>query len=63
MYRSRDAVGALLGYQFTEQLKFGYSLDFATTRLISTQSGTHEVMLTYDFLFKTQGKIKSPRYF
>ena len=63
MYRSRDAVGALLGYQFTEQLKFGYSLDCATTRLISTQSGTHEVMLTYDFLFKTQGKIKSPRYF
>lgn len=63
MYRSQDGIGALIGYQFTEQFRMGYSYDYPLTKLRTYQSGTHEIMLSYDFIFNNIGKIKSPRYF
>lgn len=63
MFRSNDAIGALLGFQFTPQLNVGYSYDYSLTKLRAYQGGSHEIMLTYDFMFKDQGRIKSPRYF
>ena len=63
MLRSGDGIGALIGYQFTDQLRAGYSYDQALTRLRAQNRGTHEIMVSYDFFFKDQGKVKSPRYF
>ena len=64
MYRTGDAAGILLGYNFTNQLRFGYSFDWSFTNTTGKyNSGSHEVMLRYDFIYKGKFKIRSPRYF
>jgi type IX secretion system PorP/SprF family membrane protein len=61
-YRFEDSFSAILSFQFTDHLQAGYSYDFGTSDLRDYHSGSHEIMLTYDF-FKEQVKTKSPRYF
>ncbi|MFM2376049.1 MAG: hypothetical protein RLZZ165_1146 [Bacteroidota bacterium] len=64
MYRHRDAVGMMFGFHFTEQLLAGYSFDWSLG--IGTgryNSGSHEFMLRYDFLFRNSQKTRSSRYF
>jgi len=64
MYRTGDAAGILFGYNLLEQLQAGYSFDWSF--LNSTHkynSGSHEIVLRYDFIYKHEDKIKSPRYF
>lgn len=64
MWRSGDAFGALVGYNFNQQFSAGYSFDFSyTNTTFKYNGGSHEIMLRYDFIYKEQGKIKSPRYF
>ena len=61
-YRTEAGVGGILQFQFSPQLRAGYSYDYATTELQNYSSGSHEIMINYDFSF-TKDKIKSPRYF
>ena len=63
MYRSFGDVGAILGYQFNDQLRASYALDYPLTTLNNYHGWTHEIMLSYDFFFKSQAKIHSPRNF
>ncbi len=64
MYRTGDAVGLLLGYYITEQLSVGYSFDWSFVNTTSKYNdGSHEIVLSYDFIFKEQRRIRSPRYF
>ena len=62
MMRVKDAVGILVGYQFNDQLKAGYSYDFTTSNLQKVNSGSHELFISYDFVYRNK-KITSPRYF
>jgi type IX secretion system PorP/SprF family membrane protein len=61
-YRTGDAVSLITQYQLTKQLRFGYSYDYALTKLNNYSSGTHEFTLGYDFSFD-KAKIVTPRYF
>ncbi len=61
-YRIGDAIGAIVQFKIYRQLWLGYSYDFSLTKLKSFNSGTHEIMLSYDLLF-TKEKMKSPRFF
>lgn len=61
-YRHTDALAALIGFNFTPQLKAGISYDYNLSRLNNYNSGSIEIMLLYD-LFRKMDKIKSPRYF
>src|SRR6185436_14262304 len=61
-YRTGDAVALITQYQLTKQLRFGYSFDYALTKLNNYSSGTHEFTLGYDFTFD-KAKIVTPRYF
>lgn len=64
MYKTGSAFGGLLGFSPNEQLYLGYSFDWSTlNRTGRYNSGTHEVILRYDFIFRDKQKIKSPRYF
>lgn len=64
MFRTGDAVGLLVGYNFTDELRFGYSFDWSfTNTTFKYNGGSHEIMLRYDFIFKDKAKIRSPRYF
>ena len=61
-YRTGDAVIAILEYQVIPQLRIGYAYDATTSDLNNYSSGTHEIMLGFDF-GRDLAKIKSPRYF
>jgi len=62
MYRVGDSFGGLFQLQATDQLKFGYSYDLPINKLGAYSSGTHEIMVTFDFDFG-RGRVRSPRYF
>lgn len=61
-YRLGNSFGALLQVQVNEQLKIGYAYDLTTTSLGAYNSGTHEILLNFDFSFG-RGRVRSPRYF
>lgn len=61
-YRYQDAMAAIISFHFTDHLQAGYSYDFGTSKLRSYHSGSHEIMLTYDF-FKQEIRTRHPRYF
>lgn len=61
-HRIGDSFSALMKLQLTDQLKMGYAYDYTISKLSTYNYGTHEIMLSYDFIFK-KDKILSPRYF
>lgn len=61
-YRTADAMVGMIELQATPQLRVGYAYDYSITRLQNYNSGTHEIMVRYEFGFD-KGKILSPRYF
>lgn len=48
-YRTMDAISALLGYTYKENLTIGYSYDYTLSNLTNYNSGTHEVFLAVKF--------------
>ena len=64
MFRTDDAVGILAGINITDQFTLGYSFDWSFTNTTMVYNGgSHEIMLRYDFIYKNEEKIRSPRYF
>jgi len=64
MYRSGDAVGALVGFDITDQFHVGYSYDWSYgLRTFKYNQGSHEIVLRYDFLLFDKKQIHSPRNF
>ena len=75
-YRPGDAIAPVLGYQLrmekqeqittSEQfLRIGYSYDVTTSELQTYSQGSHEIFLSYAFLFKSipiQNKFANPRF-
>ncbi len=60
--RTGDGILGMLQYQFNSQLMGGYAYDFPLTRLGKYTSGTHELMLRYEFKY-AEDAVKSPRFF
>jgi type IX secretion system PorP/SprF family membrane protein len=61
-YRFNDSAGALVDFQVTKQLRIGYAYDYPVSSVSRFTSGSHEIMLLFDFKFD-KTKYKSPRYF
>lgn len=61
-YRTNADIGALLEARVTPQLRLGYSYDKSVTRLANFNSGSHEIMVRYEFGFE-KDKVLSPRFF
>lgn len=61
-YRLQESAGGFIQYQISNQFKIGYAFDIATSKLINYNFGSHEILLSYDLLFK-QKSLNSPRYF
>ncbi len=60
-YRFNDSYNFLLAVNVTPQLRIGYCYDLTVNSLNKYTSGSHEVMISYDALFK-HSKVVSPRY-
>jgi type IX secretion system PorP/SprF family membrane protein len=61
-YRSGDSIDALLEFQLSHQFKLGYAYDYTLTELRRYNSGSHEIMLRYQFSVN-RSKIITPRFF
>lgn len=61
-YRTGDAIAMLLGANVTRQLRIGYSYDYSLSALQDFNTGSHEIMLGYDFNY-SKDKVVTPRYF
>jgi type IX secretion system PorP/SprF family membrane protein len=61
-YRSNDAIVVMAEYQANQRFRVGYAYDITTSNIRHYTSGTHEIMLGYDF-GKDIVKTKTPRFF
>ena len=61
-YRTGAAMAAMAEVQISPQVRMGYSYDRSTTKLVKFNSGSHELMLRYEFDFKKE-KTVSAKYF
>jgi len=62
-HRLGDSFSGLLHFYLTPSLRLGYAYDYTLTPLHDYGKGTHELMLGYDFWYKSKDKIRSPRFF
>jgi type IX secretion system PorP/SprF family membrane protein len=62
MYRSGDAVSAIVQWIVNRNIRIGYAYDFTTSELKYYQHGVHEIMLSYEFV-TLKRLFVSPRYF
>ena len=63
-YRLQDAVVVLVGINLIGGLSIGYSYDLPTSKVITGSSGSHEIVLIYNFAYvwgKRTSKFKSIR--
>jgi len=56
------AIGGIIDFQISRQLRIGYAYEKPISDIASYTSGTHEILLIYEFKFLSS-KLKSPRYF
>lgn len=61
-YRYEDSFSGLVGFQVAPFLRVGYAYDHVTSELDVVTNASHEVIVTFDLLFK-QKALRSPRYF
>lgn len=56
------AIGGIADFQISRQLRIGYAYEKPISDIADYTSGTHEILLMYEFKFLSS-KLKSPRYF
>ena len=59
-YRTKADISILAEVQATDQIRFGYAYDRNITKLVQFNSGSHEIMLRYEFGFH-KNDFKNPR--
>lgn len=61
-YRTRDAFSGLFEVQVSDQLRVGYAYDHTVSKLAKYNSGSHEIMVRYEFGY-SRSRVVAPRYF
>lgn len=61
-YRTNADISGLFEIQATPQVRIGYAYDHSVTTIQSFNSGSHEIMLRYEFGYE-KSKFISPRFF
>ena len=56
------AIGGIADFQVSRQLRIGYAYEKPISEIANYTTGTHEILLMYEFRFLSS-KLKSPRYF
>jgi type IX secretion system PorP/SprF family membrane protein len=59
-HRLDDSISGMIGFQVNNDFRVGYAYDYTTSKFGDFNSGSHEILLLFDFNRK---KLKSPRFF
>ena len=59
-YRFDDSISGMVGFQVNNDFRIGYAYDYTTSNFGDYNSGSHEVILLFEF---NRRNIKSPRFF
>lgn len=59
-YRFDDSISGMVGFQVNSDFRLGYAYDYTTSNLGEFNSGSHEIILLFEFNRKN---LKSPRFF
>jgi len=62
-YRVANSYGLIFQFNVNNQLKFGYSYDLTTFHPTQVNAGTHEFLISYDFVNSKRSRQVAPRYF
>lgn len=62
-YRLSNSYGLIFQFNVSNQLKFGYSYDQTTFHPTQVNGGTHEFLISYDFVSSRRSRQVAPRYF
>ena len=62
MFRTGDAIAALVQWKITKNLTIGYASDFTLTEIRQYQNGTYEFYVSYDIDFYRRTYLRN-RYF
>jgi type IX secretion system PorP/SprF family membrane protein len=62
-YRMKNSYGLIFQFNVNAQLKFGYAYDLTTFHPTQVNSGTHEFMISYDFVSIRTRHHTNTRYF
>lgn len=62
MFRTGDSFGFIAQWIIDKKLRIGYSYDYSITSLQNFNSGSHEIMVSYELRFMRK-MFDSPRYF
>lgn len=57
-----ESVDFIVAFQLPKGMKIGYAYDYTLSPLSNYTTGSHEVVVSYDFVGKVE-RIKTPRYF
>lgn len=60
-YRNQGAIVGLVEFQVNDQIRFGYSYDYSLGDISHYNSGSHEILLRYEFRYRINAV--NPRYF
>jgi type IX secretion system PorP/SprF family membrane protein len=61
-YRFEDSVDILLGFQYSRDLRIGYSYDYTLSKLKDFNNGSHEMFIQFDLNYSDKNVV-SPRFF
>jgi type IX secretion system PorP/SprF family membrane protein len=61
--RTSNSYGLIFQFNVNNQLKFGYSYDLTTFHPTQSNAGTHEFLISYDFVNSRRSRNSTPRYF
>ena len=62
-FQQWNTFGLIFQFNVNSQLKFGYAYDQTTFHPTQVNSGTHEFLISYDFVSGRRGRQVVPRYF
>lgn len=63
-YRYQDAITGLVGFNISQNLRIGYAYDLTISELETFNSGSHEIIITYQLdLLGLSKKYSSPRFY
>lgn len=62
-YRNKDAIVGMVEFHLGSGFTLGYAYDYLTSNLKTYSTGTHELMLRFEFSNGKNPRIQSPRYY